>query len=58
MQLQIIGALIVSSLSMTTLHHQITYRLQDHALNLPLPGHFGEIVMIIVERENDISIIL
>ncbi|KAK2651593.1 hypothetical protein Ddye_011449 [Dipteronia dyeriana] len=43
---------------MTTLHHQIAYRLQDHALDLPIPGHTRDTISIKVEREDEVPTII
>ncbi|KAK0597099.1 hypothetical protein LWI29_021834 [Acer saccharum] len=43
---------------MATLHHQLAYRLQDHALDLPLPGHNGDTIFIKAEREDEVPTIL
>ncbi|KAK2647795.1 hypothetical protein Ddye_015284 [Dipteronia dyeriana] len=39
-QLQIVGA------PTAKLHHQLAYRLQDHALDLPIPGHTEDTIFI------------
>ena len=38
-QVQIQGAEQISSVKMATLHHQLVYRLQNHALDLPTPDN-------------------
>ncbi|KAK0574989.1 hypothetical protein LWI29_032165 [Acer saccharum] len=43
---------------MATVHHQLAYRLQDHALDLPLPGHNDDTIFIKAEREDEIPNIL
>ena len=43
---------------MATLHHQLAYRFQDHALDLPLPGHNGDTIFIKAEREDEVPTIL
>ncbi|KAK3200411.1 hypothetical protein Dsin_023826 [Dipteronia sinensis] len=43
---------------MATLYHQIAYRLQDHALDLPIPGHSGDTLFIKVEREGEVPTII
>ncbi|KAK2642485.1 hypothetical protein Ddye_024248 [Dipteronia dyeriana] len=57
-QLQILGAPMLPNSYMATLHHQIAYRLQDHALDLPIPGHTGETIFIKVEREDEVPTII
>ncbi|KAK2642173.1 hypothetical protein Ddye_023936 [Dipteronia dyeriana] len=46
-QLQILGALMLPNSYMASLHHHIAYRLQDHALDLPILGHTGDTIIII-----------
>ncbi|KAK0585002.1 hypothetical protein LWI29_022050 [Acer saccharum] len=53
-QVQILGAPMQANSYMATLHHQLAYRLQDHALDLPLPGHNGDTIFIKAEREEDV----
>ncbi|KAK2663691.1 hypothetical protein Ddye_002265 [Dipteronia dyeriana] len=43
---------------MVTLHHQIAYRLQDHALDLPVPRHTGDTIFIKAEREDEVPTII
>ncbi|KAK2655053.1 hypothetical protein Ddye_008105 [Dipteronia dyeriana] len=43
---------------MATLHHQIAYRLQDHALDLPVPGHTEDTIFIKAEREDEVPTII
>ncbi|XP_057969359.1 uncharacterized protein LOC131158506 [Malania oleifera] len=43
---------------MVTLHHQLIYRLQDHAVDLPLPGQSEDTILITAEREDDVPTIL
>ncbi|KAK3211489.1 hypothetical protein Dsin_016195 [Dipteronia sinensis] len=43
---------------MATLHHQIAYRLQDHALDLPIPGHSSDTIFIKTEREDEVPTII
>ncbi|KAK0572751.1 hypothetical protein LWI29_036671 [Acer saccharum] len=57
-QVQILGAPMQANSYMATVHHQLAYRLQDHALDLPLPGHNGDTVFIKAEREDEIPTIL
>ena len=38
-QVQIQGTEQISSAKIATLHHQLVYRLQNHALDLPTPEH-------------------
>lgn len=57
-QLQITGAEQVPSSYIATLHHQFIYRLQNHALDLPVSGHTPDTLLIIAERENEIPTII
>ncbi|XP_057953966.1 uncharacterized protein LOC131148259 [Malania oleifera] len=43
---------------MATLHHQPIYRIQDHAIDLPLLGQSEDTILITAEREDDIPTIL
>ncbi|CDP19458.1 unnamed protein product [Coffea canephora] len=53
-QLQIIGAEQVSDAIAATLHYQMVYRVQNHALNLTIPG--GENALLIrVDEKNSAS---
>ncbi|KAK2655486.1 hypothetical protein Ddye_008538 [Dipteronia dyeriana] len=52
-QVQILGAPMLPNSYMATLHHQIAHRLQDHALDLPIPGHTGDIIFITTEIEHE-----
>ncbi|KAH9780739.1 hypothetical protein KPL71_008196 [Citrus sinensis] len=45
-QIQIQGAEQISSAKIATLHHQLVYRLQNHALDLPTPEHHSDTLMI------------
>ncbi|KAK2634646.1 hypothetical protein Ddye_029438 [Dipteronia dyeriana] len=45
-QLQVAGEPMMPNSYMATLHHQIAYRLQDHALDLPIPSHTGDTLFI------------
>ncbi|KAK2655157.1 hypothetical protein Ddye_008209 [Dipteronia dyeriana] len=43
---------------MATLHHQIAYRLQDHAIDLLIPGHTCDTIFIKAEREDEVPTII
>ncbi|KAK3222590.1 hypothetical protein Dsin_009615 [Dipteronia sinensis] len=43
---------------MAILHHQIAYRLQDHALDLPISGHSEDTIFIKAEREDEVPTII
>ncbi|KAI9168826.1 hypothetical protein LWI28_002501 [Acer negundo] len=53
-QLQISGISMLPESYMATLHHQIAYRLQDHALDLPISGHSRDTIFIKAEREDEV----
>ncbi|KAK3221320.1 hypothetical protein Dsin_008345 [Dipteronia sinensis] len=57
-QLQLMGITMLPDSYMATLHHQIAYRLQDHALDLPIPGHSGDTIFIKAEREDEVPTII
>ena len=57
-QVQILGAPMQANSYMATVHHQLAYRLQDHALDLPLPSHNGDMIFIKAEREDEVPTIL
>ncbi|KAL5810033.1 hypothetical protein ACOSQ4_026601 [Xanthoceras sorbifolium] len=42
---------MVSNSYMATLYHQLAYRLQDHAIDLPLSGTSTDTLLITTERE-------
>ena len=55
-QVQIQGAEQISSAKFTTLHHQLVYRLQNHALDLPLE-HYSDALMVLAESDQIPTII-
>ncbi|KAK2635774.1 hypothetical protein Ddye_030566 [Dipteronia dyeriana] len=57
-QLQVVGAPMMPNSYMVTLHNQIAYRLQDRALDLPIPGHTGDTIFIKAEREDGVPTII
>ncbi|KAK3225263.1 hypothetical protein Dsin_005125 [Dipteronia sinensis] len=57
-QLQLMCITMPPDSYMATLHHQIAYRLQDHALDLPISGHFGDTILIKAEREDEVPTII
>ncbi|KAK2640903.1 hypothetical protein Ddye_022666 [Dipteronia dyeriana] len=57
-QLQVVGAPMIPNSYMAMLHHQIAYRLQYHAFDLPVPGHTRDIIFIKAEREDEVSTII
>ncbi|KAK2636240.1 hypothetical protein Ddye_031032 [Dipteronia dyeriana] len=57
-QLQIVRAPMMPNSYMATLHHQSAYRLQDHAPDLPIPGHTGDTIFIKAEREDEVPTII
>ena len=57
-QIQIIGAEQVSKAHSATLHHQIIYRLQNHAINLSvLTSHDSALVILANNQEETPSIV-
>ncbi|KAI9109987.1 hypothetical protein K1719_019028 [Acacia pycnantha] len=56
-QIQITGAEQDSQAIMATLHHQIVYRLQNHALDISLPNSTIDALVAISNRADDTSII-
>ena len=42
----------VASAFSGTLHHQLVYRLQNHAFNLPQASFIGDPLLVIAERED------
>ncbi|KAK2665063.1 hypothetical protein Ddye_003637 [Dipteronia dyeriana] len=49
---------MMSNSYMATLYHQIAYRLQDHAIDLPIPDHTGDTIFIKAEREDEVPTII
>ncbi|KAH9697811.1 hypothetical protein KPL71_023769 [Citrus sinensis] len=56
-QIQIQGAEQISSAKIATLHHQLVYRLQNHALHLPTPEHHSDTLMVLAESDQIPTII-
>ncbi|KAH9763559.1 hypothetical protein KPL70_001205 [Citrus sinensis] len=56
-QIQIQGAEQISSAKIATLHHQLVYRLQNHALDLPTPEHHSNTLMVLAESDQIPTII-
>ncbi|KAH9724586.1 hypothetical protein KPL70_007540 [Citrus sinensis] len=56
-QVQIQGAEQISSIKIATLHHQLVYRLQNHALDLPTPEHHSDTLMVLAESDQILTII-
>ncbi|KAH9680023.1 hypothetical protein KPL71_026377 [Citrus sinensis] len=50
-QVQIQGAEQISSAKIATLHHQLVYRLQNHALDIPTPEHHSDTLMVLAESD-------
>ncbi|KAH9649418.1 hypothetical protein KPL70_025982 [Citrus sinensis] len=50
-QIQLQGAEQVVTVQMATLHHQLVYRLQNHALDLPSPQTSSDALMILADTE-------
>ncbi|KAH9780580.1 hypothetical protein KPL71_008133 [Citrus sinensis] len=56
-QIQIQGAEQISSAKIATLHHQLVYRLQNHALDLPTAEHHSDTLMVLAESDQIPTII-
>ncbi|KAH9769835.1 hypothetical protein KPL71_012160 [Citrus sinensis] len=56
-QIQIQGAEQISSAKIATLHHQLVYRLQNHALDLPTPEPHSDTLMVLAESDQIPTII-
>ncbi|KAH9769360.1 hypothetical protein KPL71_011968 [Citrus sinensis] len=56
-QVQIQGAEQISFAKIATLHHQLVYRLQNHALDLPSPEHHSDALMVLAESDQIPTII-
>ena len=56
-QVQIQGTEQISSAKIATLHHQLVYRLQNHALDLPTPEHHSDALMVLAESDQIPTII-
>ncbi|KAH9801887.1 hypothetical protein KPL71_001191 [Citrus sinensis] len=56
-QVQIQCAEQISSAKIATLHHQLVYRLQNHALDLPTPEHHSDTLMVLAESDQIPTII-
>ncbi|KAH9763370.1 hypothetical protein KPL70_001145 [Citrus sinensis] len=56
-QVQIQGVEQIFSAKIATLHHQLVYRLQNHALDLPTPEHHSDTLMVLAEYDQIPTII-
>ncbi|KAH9671260.1 hypothetical protein KPL70_017293 [Citrus sinensis] len=56
-QVQIQGVEQISSAKIATLHHQLVYRLQNHALDLPTLEHHSDTLMALAESDQIPTII-
>ncbi|MED6139838.1 hypothetical protein PIB30_087730 [Stylosanthes scabra] len=56
-QIQLIGAIQDSQAEIATLHHQVLYRVQDHALDLPLPNSTGDALFMFNDQNNSPAIV-
>ncbi|KAH9649324.1 hypothetical protein KPL70_025938 [Citrus sinensis] len=56
-QVQIQGVEQISSAKIATLHHQMVYRLQNHALDLPNLEHHSDTLMVLAESDQIPAII-
>ncbi|KAJ9177877.1 hypothetical protein P3X46_013034 [Hevea brasiliensis] len=56
-QIQLTGAAQVTSSMMATLHHQIIYRLQDHAVDLSQPSVSNDALLVLADTETTPTIV-
>ncbi|KAJ9140858.1 hypothetical protein P3X46_031453 [Hevea brasiliensis] len=56
-QVQLTGAAQVTSSMMATLHHQIIYRLQDHAVDLSQPSVSNDALLVLADTETTPTIV-
>ncbi|KAH9744240.1 hypothetical protein KPL70_003613 [Citrus sinensis] len=56
-QVQIQGVEQISLAKIATLHYQLVYRLQNHALDLPTPEHHSDTLMVLAESDQIPTII-
>ncbi|KAH9680007.1 hypothetical protein KPL71_026370 [Citrus sinensis] len=56
-QVQIQGVEQISFAKIATLHHQLDYRLQNHALDLPTPEHHSDALMVLADSDQIPTII-
>ncbi|MED6136122.1 hypothetical protein PIB30_053155 [Stylosanthes scabra] len=56
-QVQLIGAIQDSAAEQATLHHQVLYRVQDHALDLKLPNSTGDALLMFHDKNHGPAIV-
>ncbi|KAL4288583.1 hypothetical protein AHAS_Ahas19G0300700 [Arachis hypogaea] len=56
-QIQLVGVIQDSNAEHATLHHQVLYRVQDHALDLNLPNTTGEALFMFTDNARGPAII-
>ncbi|QHO56831.1 polyprotein [Arachis hypogaea] len=56
-QIQLVGVIQDSTAEQATLHHQVLYRVQDHALDLNLPNTIGEALFMFTDNARGPAIV-
>ncbi|QHN78966.1 polyprotein [Arachis hypogaea] len=56
-QIQLVGVIQDSNAEHATLHHQVLYRVQDHALDLNLPNTTGEALFMFTDNARGPAIV-
>ncbi|MED6198677.1 hypothetical protein PIB30_068804, partial [Stylosanthes scabra] len=56
-QVQLIGATQDAAAEQATLHHQVLYRVQDHALDLKLPNSTGDALLVFHDKNHGPAIV-
>ncbi|QHO41331.1 polyprotein [Arachis hypogaea] len=56
-QIQLVGVIQDSNAEQATLHHQVLYRVQDHALELNLPNTTGEALFMFTDNARGLAIV-
>ncbi|MED6107564.1 hypothetical protein PIB30_015313 [Stylosanthes scabra] len=54
---QLIGAIQDPQAEIATLHHQVLYKVQDHALDLPLPNSTGDALLVFQDQNHGPAIV-
>ncbi|XLT00718.1 hypothetical protein HN51_050069 [Arachis hypogaea] len=56
-QIQLVGVIQDSNVEQATLHHQVLYRVQDHALDLNLPNTTGKVLFMFIDSAGGPAIV-
>ncbi|QHO08449.1 polyprotein [Arachis hypogaea] len=56
-QIQLVRVIHDSNAKQTTLHHQVLYKVKDHALDLNLPNTTGEILFMFIDNDRGPAIV-